>query len=87
MEIYDLSVPNRTSLGSDEIKNRFGYHKGTESTIPEHAYIRRRFIELAEELDVVLPAGRAKSVAFTELESAAMWTNKAIAEQAPVVTE
>ena len=39
------------------------------------------------ELDRILVPGRAKSVAFTELENASMWSHKAIAENAPVVHE
>lgn len=75
------------SMPDSEIENRFGYHKGTEVTAPLHQAIRAKYIEMAKWLDEVLPHGRAKSVAFTELENAAMWSNKAIAEMAPVVNE
>lgn len=77
---------NRT-LPDEEIRNRFGYHAGNTVTMPKHADVRARFIEMCTFLDEILPAGRAKSVAFTELESAAMWANKAIAEMAPVVQQ
>ena len=79
------------SVGRQEIENRFGFHKGTiegpNATAPVHRDVRRLFVELAEHLDHLLPAGRAKAVAFTELETASMWTHKAIAENAPLVTE
>lgn len=79
------------ALGKAEIENRFGFHKGTiegpNATAPQHGQVRAEFREFGEFLDEFLPDGRAKSVMFTELESASMWAHKAIAEQAPVVKE
>jgi hypothetical protein len=76
---------------SEEIEKRFGFHKATiegpEATLPRHAELRRLFKELAAELDEILPIGRAKSVAFTELESASMWSHKAVAERAPLAED
>ena len=78
-------------ISIEEIERRFGYHKpttqGTAGTAPLHADLRRRFIDFAGMLNDVLPDGRAKSVAFTELESAAMWAHKAIASLDPVHRE
>ena len=78
-------------LGSEEIEHRFGFHKATiegeNATLPKHRLTRLRFRAFAEELDKILPDGRAKSVAFTELENASMWAHKAIAELAPAVSE
>lgn len=78
-------------LSKQEIENRFGFHKGTiegeNATAPKHSELRKKFREFAEMLDEVLPDGRAKSVAFTELENASMWSHKAIAETAPLVEE
>lgn len=74
-------------IGKEEIDKRFGYHRGTSTTSPMHADLRKKFMELAVYLDVALPDGRAKSVMFTELENAAMWGNKAIAELAPLAVE
>lgn len=75
------------NLSPAEIENRFGYHKATDSTLPKHRDSRILFREFAEALDKILPVGRARSVAFTELESASMWAHKAIAEQAPLIRE
>lgn len=79
------------SIGVDEIEHRFGFHKATiegdNATLPLHRDTRLAFRKFAEFLDEVLPAGRAKSVAFTELENASMWSHKAIAETAPAVSE
>lgn len=78
-------------IGHEEIEHRFGFHKATlegeNATLPKHRDTRLKFREFAEYLDEVLPEGRAKSVAFTELENASMWAHKSIAETAPVVRE
>lgn len=78
-------------LGKEEIEHRFGFHKATiegeNATLPKHKLVRIEFRTFAEELDRVLPDGRAKSVMFTELENASMWAHKAIAELAPAVEE
>jgi hypothetical protein len=78
-------------LGPEEIENRFGFHKATiegpNATLQAHTQVRLMFRELGETLDQLLPANRAKSVAFQELESASMWFHKAIAEQAPLIEE
>jgi hypothetical protein len=78
-------------LGKDEIENRFGFHKATiegeNATLPKHRDVRILFREFAEKLDGILGDGRAKSVAFTHLEDASMWSHKAIAEGAPLISE
>ena len=74
-------------LGKQEIEHRFGFHKATlegeNATLPRHRTLRLEFRAFAEALDELLPEGRAKAVAFTELETASMWAHKAIAELAP----
>lgn len=78
-------------LGKDEIEHRFGFHKATiegeNATLPKHVRVRKSFRAFAEELDEILPDGRAKSVFFTELENASMWAHKSIAELAPAIEE
>ena len=78
-------------LGLNEIKNRFGFHKGTiegpNATAPQHADLRTEFINFADSLDERLPDGRSKSLSMTALEEASMWAHKAIAETAPLVSE
>jgi hypothetical protein len=78
-------------VGKEEIENRFGFHKATiegdNATLPRHALVRKLFKEFAEHLDEILGDGRAKAVAFTNLEDASMWSHKAIAEDAPLIPE
>ena len=87
---FDLDADHRT-LGDEEIQNRFGFHKGTiegpNATAPRHAYLRVLFMEFADMLDRILPNGRAKSVALTELETTSMWAHQAVAQLAPVTHE
>lgn len=82
---------DNTSLGRDEIEQRFGFHKATvegpEATGPLHRDIRRLFVELGTQLDALIPDGRGKRTAFTQLQDASMWMHWAVAEQAPVVDE
>jgi hypothetical protein len=79
-------------LGKNEIENRFGFHRatieGVHATLPKHTELRVLFREFAERLDDILgDDGRAKMLAFTHLEDASMWSHKAIAERAPLVSE
>ena len=78
-------------MTNDEIEKRFGHHKATiegpGSTAPKHADLREHYTAFANMLADRLPEGRAKSLALTALEEASMWSHKAIAETAPVVTE
>lgn len=78
-------------LSRDELESRFGTHKATlegpEATAPKHANLRREVKKFARYLDEVLPDGREKAVAFTELETASMWAHKALAKSAPLLEE
>lgn len=86
-----MNAAPQQSIGPVDIEHRFGFHKATvegpNATLPKHRDTRLLFREFAERLDEILPAGRAKSVAFTELENASMWAHKSIAELAPAVRE
>jgi hypothetical protein len=84
-------MEDNTSIGREEIEQRFGFHKATiegeNATGPVHRDIRRLFVELGVQLDALLPHGRAKAYAFTMLQTASMWMHWAVAEEAPIVTE
>lgn len=78
-------------VGKEEIEHRFGFHKATiegdNATVPDHALVRKLFKRFAQRLDEILEDGREKSLAFTHLEDASMWSHKAIAGRAPLVDE
>lgn len=82
---------DNTSLGRDEIEQRLGFHKATvegeNATAPIHREMRRLFVELGVQLDALVPDGRGKRTAFTQLQDASMWFHWATAESAPVVDE
>lgn len=82
---------DRPTIGEDEIENRFGFHKaaieGPGAATERHARLRKEFKAFANRLDAMLPHGREKSVAFTELENASMWAHKAVAYHEPVLVE
>lgn len=85
---YPEPKKDNTSIGVDELKNRFGTHKATiEGPNPSakiHGDLREVFLELAIYIDTVLPAGRAKSLALTHLEDASMWSHKTLAAEDPL---
>ena len=78
-------------IGSEEIENRFGFHKGTiegpNATAPRHADLRVGFREFAAYLDARLSDSREKSLVFTALQEASMWSHCAVAKDAPLVSE
>lgn len=78
-------------MDGHDIEHRFGFHKATiegeNATLPVHRELRLIFREAAERINNLLPEGRAKAVAFTELETASMWAHKAVAEKAPLIPE
>jgi hypothetical protein len=64
---------------TNDIENRFGYHKPDAAKIREHELVRDQLKTLAHYWDGNLPAGREKSLAVTKLEEAMFWANAAIA--------
>lgn len=75
-------------MNYEEIVDRFGFHKGTEKTLPLHRQIRKEFIDVTETLVELVPDGREKALMVTALEEASMWANAGVARKlAPVVKE
>ena len=60
---------------------------GNVATAPQHAAIRKEFIEVANKLVHLVPAGREQELMLTALQEAAMWANAGIAMQSPLVRE
>lgn len=78
-------------IGKEEIEHRFGFHKATvegdNATLPRHREVRLAYRAFAEKLDELLPDSREKSLVFTALQEASMWTHCAIAMDAPTIDE
>lgn len=78
-------------IGTNEIEHRFGFHnatlEGDNATLPRHRDTRIAFKKFAELLDSRLPDSREKSLVFTALQEASMWSHCAIAMDAPLMDE
>ena len=56
----------------------FSYDAVTEAQALAIDFLRTRFTELELAINELVPAGYRRSWALTNLEEAALWTNKAI---------
>lgn len=65
-------------LGEDEIKKRFLPQFLTPEGLVQLSYVRERFLDLALSLDSLMPDGREKTLALTELQDASMWAIKSV---------
>jgi len=65
-----------------ELENRFRHHPpATEQRVRDHNSVRGACLMLSQQLDALLPPGREKSLALTNLEQVMFWANAAIARQ------
>lgn len=72
-------------MNPSDLKNRFAYHRPTDSVMVEKfASLRAAFLELAQDINDVTPEGREKALAITALEESCMWAVAAIARTSPV---
>lgn len=71
------------TLGPDEIRHRFGHHPATPDTRKKHEQLQDAYKAFGEFLDGLLPDGRAKSTAFTNLQQAFMWSEFAVDATVP----
>lgn len=68
-----------------DIQKRFNYHAPKhEDTKQSHEEVRNRCKSLAIALNLIVPEGREKSLAFTKLEEVMMWANAGIARHEQV---
>ncbi|MFB0840963.1 Acb2/Tad1 domain-containing protein [Paenibacillus oleatilyticus] len=64
---------------NQQIENNFKYHAPKEGQPAKYDALREKAKELAYLIEELCPASRERSVAMTELETAVMWANAAIA--------
>lgn len=64
---------------SNEIARRFTYSPPTDETRPKHEQLNQLFLDLAHDLDEILPESREKALALTSLQETRMWANATIA--------
>jgi hypothetical protein len=60
------------------VNKTYAYHKPSEAGVDKIAALRESFSRLHDEINQLAPDSREKSVAFTNLETTAMWAIKAV---------
>ena len=66
-------------IPTQDIDNRFTYHKPQPEQIASYELLREECRELAHTINGECPDSREKSLALTKLEECVMWANAAIA--------
>jgi hypothetical protein len=70
----------RTLPASGDLTRRFSYHPAdTQEKREAHEHVRAACLTLSLQLDELLPDGREKSLAITNLEQTMFWANAAVA--------
>lgn len=64
---------------NERIENAYTYHAPKDGQPEKYQAIREKAKELAYLIDELVPDGREKSLAQTNLEQAVMWANAGIA--------
>jgi len=62
-----------------DLENIYKYHAPKAGQAEKYENIRAKAKELAHLIELACPDSRERSIAFTELETAVMWANAAIA--------
>lgn len=60
------------------IDKPYAYHKPSVDGLDRITQLREGFSNLANLIEIMAPNSRHKSIAITELETAAMWAIKAV---------
>ena len=66
-----------------EINKTYNYHKPSTDGLDKITKLRAKFSELHNLIEEQAPPSRERSVAFTELETTAMWAIKAVVVNDP----
>lgn len=62
----------------NHIDKPFAYHKPSEDGFAKITLLRQGFTQVKKLIESTCPESRQRSVAITELETAAMWAIKAV---------
>ncbi len=66
-------------MSDEEVESRFHYHAPSGDGVKRHALLSQSYVNLAHLINTVLPNGREKSLAMTELETSKFWASAAVA--------
>ena len=80
-----MTIPHLKT--EQQIENAFRYHRPPAEAQEQMKELRQQFLELAKEINVLVPEGREKSLALTNLEQAQFWSNAGITRQHPVTND
>jgi len=76
--INNVAFYNRKELFNPTIENNFSYHSPKEKQPEMYQQIREKAKELAYMIERLVPNGREKSLALTNLEQSVFWANAGI---------
>lgn len=62
-----------------ELHKRFAHHAPNSARVALHEGVRSAAMDLAVELDQLVPDGREKSLMLTHLETVMFWANAGVA--------
>ena len=68
-----------TDAESEDLQNRFTYHKASPGGRHRHETLSNLFIRLAGECQCIVPPGRELSLVLTKLEEAKFWASAGVA--------
>lgn len=73
-------------IDEGDLRNRFNYHPpSTPARQADHEDIRAVCLEVAMQINWLVPDGREKSLAITKLEEAMFWANAGLARSLETV--
>jgi hypothetical protein len=67
------------SWQNEDLTQRFETHEPSETGVQGIKTLRQEFILIAKAVDEIVPDGREKSLALTNLEQALFWANAGVA--------
>lgn len=70
-------------LETNDLINRFNYHRPAEASIPKFAEIRGNLLAMALMINKLVPAGPERAKSIRKLEEAMFWANAGIARNQP----
>lgn len=65
------------------MRKTYAYHKPSDDGLAKITELRNAFSALEDQIEAIAPHSRERSVALTELQTAAMWAIKAVVVNDP----
>ena len=72
-------------LTKDQIEDRVTYHKPSELGVQRHEELSKAAAHFMHVVNTVVPEGREKSLAMTNIEQAKMWASAGVARNPKTV--